>query len=133
MKKWSRLVFTPPGVSQNIGAQFPKDKVQIEYVSFEPVITRSQVISIAKDLLHSEFNLKTDPLPADATVAIFSGEVQQPGTPATTNRKVWIVVVLIPSEHWGPTSSPKVARQFNVAIDATTREVLYSVMSGNLS
>lgn len=117
-----------PEVSRDIGASFPKGKVQIDYVSFEPVITRSQAISIAKKTA----GFKADTLPTGATVAIFSGEVQQPGMPTVTDRKAWIVVIPAPYSSTGPPGSHTGTSQLNVAIDSTTGEVLHSVVSGKL-
>jgi len=59
--------------SKDIGAHFDKSVVQLKYVSFTPVITKSEAIAIAKKRLHDGFGWDTDNLEADATVALFCG------------------------------------------------------------
>jgi len=127
--------------STDIGAQFPEDKVQIKYSSFAPKITRSEAIAIARNWLNTGFNVDTENLPVDATVALFSGDVLQTNTRSASvasDLPAWIVVIkqvpflgsMGPPDPNNPNFTVPISTQANVAIDATTGEILFAITSG---
>ena len=122
--------------SVDIGALFDKSRFQLKYVSFSPVLTRDEAISIAKNRLSEGMGWDTDNLPADATVTLFSGQIfktdaREAGT--ANDLKAWIVVIKnVPFVgSGGPAPLPDETKfavpssfQYNVVIDATTGDVL---------
>jgi hypothetical protein len=126
--------------SREIGAKFPPDEVKIQYIGFSPPVTLLEAMAIAKNWLSTGFNIAVDDLPVDATMALYSGPVRppdaRPSGQTVEGVEVWIVVIkelpLIGSV--GPPNQNQpafgTASQANIAIDATTRRILYGVTSG---
>jgi hypothetical protein len=125
--------------SVDIGAIFEKDHSQIKYVSLAPVVTRSEAIAIAENELRP-FNFDTKIFPADATVALYSGDVQQANRRSASDVPAWIVVLKEvpfvgsagPPDPNMPNFTIKAISQLNIAIDATTSEVLYGVITSKV-
>lgn len=131
-------------LSTDIGAHFDKNFVQLQYVSFTPVITRDEAIAIAKNDFQTGFHLNTDNLTIDATVALFSGHPDLPKLDTTivlSKVPVWIVVIKnlpLMSSVGPPPVNPKEtliatgSSQYNLAIDANTGKIIYGVLSSDI-
>lgn len=131
--------------STDIGANFPdntNDEVKIKNASFAPKITRNEAITIARNHLQAGINYDTQNLPAEATVAFFSGHLQQKDRPLVNDVPVWIVVIKevpfkgsagpFPTPPNNPNFSFTAISQVSLAIDATTAQVLYGVNSSKI-
>jgi hypothetical protein len=130
---------SPPMVnSADIGSQYDPHEVQFKYVSFAPAIPRNQAIATAKDWLSVNFIVDTDNLPADSSVALYSGPIVQSDGRLTgetvKDQPVWTVVIRdVPQiGSGGPPSTRKfkIATQANVIIDAMTGKMIYGEITG---
>jgi hypothetical protein len=139
---------TSTGVTVNttdVGAAFPPTDVQLKNTSFAPDITSSQAITAAKNWVNYYFHFEVENLPADATVALFSGIISPTKTRAkstATDVKIWVVVVKeLPYYKTGPPPLPPTdtqripplqvsQAQADVIVDATSGEVLYGSIDG---
>jgi hypothetical protein len=126
--------------SRDIGALFNPQFQQITYASFAPIITESEAIATAKNLLTNGFHVPTDNLKVETTVALFSGQLEKESNPAdrvVSNVPAWIMVIKdVPiGLSVGPPPDPdqlfvvKLHTQWNVAIDARTGELLYDQLA----
>jgi hypothetical protein len=124
--------------STDIGSQYDPNEVQFKYVSFAPAIPRNQAIATAKEWLSVNFVVDTDNLPADSSVALYSGPVRPPNVSPTgetvKDLPVWVVVIRdVPQiGSGGPPSTRKfkIATQANVTLDASTGKIIYGHITG---
>jgi hypothetical protein len=131
--------------SMDIGAVFPifsaSHGMQVKYVSFSPVISRSEAIVTARNWLTKGFNIFAENYPVDSTVGLISGDNEVNSThyeSIGTDVKAWIVVIIdLPS--MGSVGPPllldhpekiNMMCQANVAINALTGQLIYAGITG---
>ena len=129
----------------DIGTLFDPQFQQITYSSFAPIITESEAIATARNLLSNGFHIPTDNLQVEATVALFSGYLaptdSHPKDRVVSNVPAWIVVIKNvplgfpgsgPPEQGDNFTIVETETQYDVAIDATTGALLNAGLNGKI-